>query len=495
VTVNKINQIIFFLIIFIGSIFNGSNSINLIFLNFFTLFIFFFYLLKNKNNLAKVKFIIKNNKFSFNIFIVFIIYIFLQIIPLPLHWLSFFSETYYNFLSKIGLQKFHAISLNPQSTFFELLNYINIFIIILLTHLIFFKKNHINRYFFYLSIIGFIHAFFGVFIFLLGNPEFLFEKIVYYKSSSTGFFINRTNFAFFLILTFIGSLHFIFNNKFYKNELNNNNNINFNVFYVRFFLLFISIAIITSFSRLGNFYLLLILFFYFIFSVIKTKNFFNKFSIIFYLIILFDLLIIGFYFGGSKLIDRFLFINEDLNIENNLDILKEIKIVGFYFGGSKLMDRFLFINEDLNLENNLDILKEINSTISNSYSRLDIIHISINLFYKFYLFGFGAGAYEQAFLLFNDIKIPFYANHAHSDFMELLAEIGIVGFCIALILFYQILKCYLNSKIKNENNLQLIFLILIIIFIINGFVDFSLNIPSNQYLFASLITLSIKKYL
>jgi len=111
------------------------------------------------------------------------------------------------------------------------------------------------------------------------------------------------------------------------------------------------------------------------------------------------------------------------------------------------------------------------------------------------LFGFGAGAYEQAFLLFNDIKIPFYANHAHSDFVELLAEIGIVGFCIALILFYQILKCYLNSKIQNENNLQLIFLILIIIFIINGFVDFSLNIPSNQYLFASLITLSIKKYL
>ena len=453
-TLNKINQIIFFLIIFTGSIFNGSNSINLIILNFFTLFIFFFYLLKNKNNLAKIKFIIKNNKILFNIFIIFIIYIFLQIIPLPLHWLSFFSETYYIFLSNIGLQKFHAISLNPQSTFFELLNYINIFIIILLTHLIFFKKNHINRYFFYLSIIGFIHAFFGVFIFLLGNPEFLFEKIVYYKSSSTGFFINRTNFAFFLILTFIGSLHFIFNNKFYKNELNNNNNINFNVFYVRFFLLFISIAIITSFSRLGNFYLLLILFFYFIFSVIKTKNFFNKFSIIFYLIILFDLLIIGFYFGGSKLIDR-----------------------------------FLFINEDLNLENNLDILKEINSTISNSYSRLDIIHISINLFYKFYLFGFGAGAYEQAFLLFNDIKIPFYANHAHSDFMELLAEIGIVGFCIALILFYQILKCYLNSKIQNENNLQLIFLILIIIFIINGFVDFSLNIPSNQYLFASLITL------
>ena len=170
-------------------------------------------------------------------------------------------------------------------------------------------------------------------------------------------------------------------------------------------------------------------------------------------------------------------------------------IIGFYFGGSKLIDRFLFINEDLNIENNLDILKEINSTISNSYSRLDIIHISINLFYKFYLFGFGAGAYEQAFLLFNDIKIPFYANHAHSDFVELLAEIGIVGFCIALILFYQILKFYLNSKIKNENNLQLIFLILIIIFIINGFVDFSLNIPSNQYLFASLIALSIKKYL
>ena len=458
-TINKINQIIFFLIIFIGSIFNGSNSNNLVIINFFILLGYFIYLLRSKNNLSKVKFIIKKNKNILIIFFIFCIYLIFQLIPLPITLLSFFSNNYYDFLNKLGLEGMHSISLNPRNSFFELVNYLNIFIIILLTHLIFFKKSHINRYFFYLCLVGFIHAFFAVLLFLLGNPEFFLEKIIYYKNSSTGFFINRTNLSFFLILSFIAGLHLLFNQNFLKNNLNKHSNINFDIIYCRIFLLFISIAIITSFSRLGNFYLLIILLIYFVFSLIKTKKIISQFSIIFSIIVIFDLFIIGFYFGGSKLIDRFLFINEDLNINNSFNLLKDL-----------------------------------NSTIIESYSRLDIILISKDLFYKFFLFGFGTGSYENAFLLFYEKNFNFYANHAHSDFLELIGEVGIFGFLIFLILFYKIFKLYIYSKPDNVYNLNLILFILIFIFLINGLTDFSLNIPSNQYLFASLFTITLKKY-
>src|SRR6056300_1575539 len=437
ITKNKFHQILFFVLIFLGSIFNGSNSNTLILINFIIFLSFLFYLLlSNNNNIAVTKYLIKKNKRLTFIFIIFIFYLVFQIIPLPVEWLNFFSKFYYDYLEKIDINDFKSISLNPFNTLAEIANYLNIFMIVMITNLIFFKKKHAKRYLFYLVFIGFLHAFIAVYLFLIGNPEFFLEKIVHYKNSSTGLFVNRTNFSFFLILSFLAGLHLVFKKEF---NLNQTNNFVFNIdfFYVRIFL---------------------ILLFYFFYSIKTTNKIFNNFTLLFLGLIVFDLLILGIYFGGSQLVDRFYFINEDLN--------------------------FSISNSNTEANN-----------FSQNLSRVDIIKIGFNFFKKFYLFGYGAESFQITFFLFYENLNNFYANHVHADFIELLGELGIMGCSIIIIFFYYIFKKIFLCFLSQDNNFKSVLITLISIFLINGFIDFSLNIPSNQYVFSSLLALSIKKYI
>ena len=78
------------------------------------------------------------------------------------------------------------------------------------------------------------------------------------------------------------------------------------------FIVFISIGIITTFSKLGNFLLLITIFFYYVNNQFIEKNDNKIFSYVLIFIILFDVLFMGYFFGSEKLVQRFLFLNEDL---------------------------------------------------------------------------------------------------------------------------------------------------------------------------------------
>src|SRR6056300_42160 len=134
-TKNKFNQIFFFLFLFLGSVFNGSNSKTLVLINFIIFFCFLCYLFLSKNNISVTKYLINRNKNLFFLFIVFILYLFLQLIPLPFGWLNFFSNSYYLYLNKINISTFKAISLDPINTLVEIINYLNIFMIVIITNL------------------------------------------------------------------------------------------------------------------------------------------------------------------------------------------------------------------------------------------------------------------------------------------------------------------------------------------------------------------------
>jgi hypothetical protein len=456
---NKFNQFFFLILIFFGSIFNGSNSNDLVLINFIVFFIFFLKLLTIKNNITLAKHIFNKNYKLIYLFLILLFYVFLQTIPMPISWLKFFSITYYDYLSNLNLKNFYSISLDSKKSFIEAINYINIFLIIFITQILFYKKKHYIRFIFFVVFIGFLHAFSSIFILLLGNPEFFLEKIVHYKSSATGFYINRSNFSFFLMMTFICGIQYIFI-QYLKPFIRTPNKINFDLIYIRIFLIFITIAIISSLSRLGNFYLILCLSIYLLFSFKYFKKLFNQFTLIFLIFILFDFFILGIYFGGLDLFDRFLFLNEELNINS-------------------------FLSTETNVVD-----------IKNSYvpiNRFEIISISINFFKKFIFFGYGAGSFEKTFILFYEDLTLFYANHAHSDFIELMGEFGIVGLLIISLIFISLAKTTLNSFLDDDNYFKIMTLTLTLIFFINGFVDFSLNIPSNQYLFASLFSISLKK--
>lgn len=454
-SINQLYQFFFCLIFFLGTLFNGSNSFLLIKINFIFLFIFFLHLMFKKNFKTNFLYLYKTNKNIFYLFAIFIIFLIFQVVPLPNFFLSFISENSFNFYKNINFSNYNPISLNIYFSSHEIINYLNIFLIVVLTNLIFYKKKHINRFLFYFSIMGFFHAFFAVFWLLNGNPDFIFKDTIYYSNSATGFFINRTNFFFFLVLTFLIGLQYLYFNNIkmiFKED-------KFEIFYVRFFLLFISIGIISTFSRLGNFYLLIIVLYYLLISIINTNKLFNRFSIFFIVLILFDILIMGVYFGGNQLISRFDFFNYELlsNPNNQVNLLSSKDI-----------------------EDNL--------------SRLKLISLGFEFFKSYFYFGYGAGAFESAFFLLFENLNDIYANHAHSDFVELLGELGIFGFIIFILLFINILYRGVDAYIGKYSNLHFLLIPLLLLFLFNGFFDFSLNIPSNQFLFASLVTMSLKKY-
>jgi len=434
------HQSFFYFLISLLVIFNGGNNVLIAQLNFILVSIFFLNCLKDLNYKANIKKLYIDNKQIIIFYLFFILYLFFQILPLPVDFLKFFSPTKYNLLIKLNFENnFSSISFDASKTFFDILNYCSLILYLILFKSIFYRDRDKKKFYFFLTLISFVASIVAVYFYLIGNPDFLFISNNNYQNSSTGFFINRTVFACFLNLGFLAGLEYLK----YTDLNTKRKDYFFNKIYLRLFLLFITIGIITSFSRLGNFLFLLLVIFYLI-NFYKKKDLQNRF--IFYsliVIILFDILILGFYFGGTQLIDRFAFLKSELNVyisENN---------------------QSLFI------------------------SRGDIAKFTLKELDNFLLFGYGSGNFELMFKNFYDKLGVNFANHAHFDLGEFIGELGLVGTLLLLIPIYKIFK---KINLKNIKNFYLIvFVILILAF------DFSLHIPIIQIIVILLFSINTKK--
>ena len=114
---NKKHQYLFFSILSVFIIFNGGNSNLSIQLNFILISLFFLYCLKDKNYNLHFKNFYYSNKNSIFIYIIFLIYLFFQIIPLPINLLNFFSPEKHKFILIMGDTSYSSISLSPSNSF------------------------------------------------------------------------------------------------------------------------------------------------------------------------------------------------------------------------------------------------------------------------------------------------------------------------------------------------------------------------------------------
>ena len=429
---NKKYQYSFFLLIVIYSLFNGGNSNLLIQFNFLLISFFFIFCLRDKNYNLHFRYFVNENKKSIYFYILFLLYLLSQILPLPIDLIRFLSPEKYKYLTTLN-SEFHytSISLAPSNSFFQLLNFCSLLIVVFILKMIFYRERHKNRFHFFLSLIGFVSAFFATFLYLSGNTDFLIFKDYNFERGSTGFFISRTVFSIFLLFCLVSSLEYLKNSKNYEKNFTN-------CIYVRLFIVFIAIGLITTFSRIGNFLLLNTMLFYFINEIFFKKTN-KKFSNIILIIILFDLLVLGVYFGSTRIIDRFLFLENEFS-------------------------------EILNTEINL--------------SRFQIIKFAYYQIYDYLFFGYGPGSFEILFKLKFPNLVNNYATHAHSDLIQFIGEFGLIG----LILFlFSISHLFFRSINYNLISYLLLFYICIILFF-----DFSLHIPFIQFLFVSFFVLNQK---
>jgi O-antigen ligase len=447
---NKIYQYIFLLIITLMVIFNGGNNNLYIQFNFIILSIFFLLFIREKNYLAHIVEIFSKNKIAIFLFTLFISFLIFQIIPLPMEWLSFFSPEKYNILNKLEFNgNFHSISLSAANSYFNLLNYITLFLSLIIFKSLFYRKKHIFEFYYFLVFIGAFAASVAIYFYLIGNPDFWIIKNELIKRAATGFFINRTVFACFLVLCFLSGVEYLKKiDDYKKNDAGNF----FNKIYVRIFILLITIGLITSFSRLGNFLFISIVIFYILHTFFTNDKKSKFFLITLILIVLVDILIFGFYFGSEKLLQRYSFLSNEVNA-----YLPSTEEVNTYLPSTK---EFGFI-------------------------RGDIAKFALVEFKKFIFWGYGGGGFEYLFKINFENLSTVYASHAHSDMIEFIGEFGLIGFI--LILLSILFSCKKKFFISFKNFLLLYLLLFILIF------DFSLHIPIIQLLFVLLISINYKK--
>ena len=171
---NKKYQYLFFFILSILIIFNGGNTNLFIQLNFIFLGSFFLICLKDKNFNLHLKSFFINNKWSILLYVVFLGYLFLQIAPLPLNLLKFFSPEKYKYINLLGNISYSPISFAPSNSYFQILNFTSLLLIIFIFKMIFYTERHKYRFYYYLSFIGFITSAVATLFYINGNPDILF---------------------------------------------------------------------------------------------------------------------------------------------------------------------------------------------------------------------------------------------------------------------------------------------------------------------------------
>jgi hypothetical protein len=429
---NKKHQYTFFLLISIYAVFNGGNSNILIQVNFLLISFFYFFCLRDKNYNLHFKYFVKENKKSIFFYILFLFYLLFQLLPLPVDSLKFFSPEKYIYLTTLSSNlKYSSISLAPSNSFFQLLNFCSLLILIFILKMIFYREQHKNRLYLFLSFIGFLSALIATFLYLSGNIDILSFKTYNNTSASTGFFVNRGVFSIFLLFCLISSLEYLGNFKNIKDNF-------ITSVYVRLFIVFIAIGLITTFSRIGNFLLLCTMLFYMINEIFIKKEKNNIFRNIILIIVLIDIFILGIYFGSSHIIDRFNLLDNEFAEIANVDV---------------------------------------------NFSRFQVIKFAFYKMYDYLFFGYGPGSFEILFQINFPNLTNKYANHAHSDLFQFIGEFGLFGF---LLFFLSILSFFLKSTYNLKNNLLLFYLITILFF------DFSLHIPFIQFLFVIFLTFNFK---
>ena len=420
---NKKYQYTFFFLILIYSLFNGGNSNLLIQINFLLISLFYFFCLQDKNYNIHFKYFFRENKISIYFYILFLFYIFFQIIPLPIEIIKFFSPEKYFYLINLELDfQYSSISLSPTNSFFQLLNFCSLLLLIFILKMIFYREKHKNRFYLFLSSVGFISALVATLVYLTGNLDILSFKSYNNPRVSTGFFVNRTVFSIFLLFCLVSSLEYLSNLKNIKDNF-------ITCVYVRLFVIFIAIGLITSFSRTGNFLLLVTLLFYMINEILFKKENNKIFRNIILIVILIDIFIFGIYFGSSRIVDRFMFLENEFAEIKNIDI---------------------------------------------NIARFQVIKFALFQIYDYLIFGYGPGSFEVLFQIKFPNLIDSYANHAHSDLIQFIGEFGLVGLIFFLL---SISSFFLNINHNLKNNLLFSYLLIILLF------DFSLHIPLIQVLF------------
>lgn len=126
--------------------------------------------------------------------------------------------------------------------------------------------------------------------------------------------------------------------------------------------------------------------------------------------------------------------------------------------------------------------------------RIDYWASTLVMFRDFPLFGTGLGTFKYAYFLYG--RETAWVNHAHNEFIENLADMGIfasaVFFALLAILAFSLLRMWNSRSHPEIKPVVLGVLTALFAAFFHSFFDFSLRIPANAFLFIILLALGLK---
>jgi O-antigen ligase len=366
--------------------------------------------------------------------LLFVILILFQIIPLPDFVLKIISpktKELYN-ITLPSISYFNSLTIYKHATkleFFKIVSYLGIFFLIINN----LNKKSVDRIIIAIIMIGFIIAIIGI-VQKYTAPKKIYGFRDASYASPFGPYVNRNHFAGYMEMVVPLTLGFLlsrfkflsFREENLKTYISSRDAEISKSLLLTFIIVITSSSILLSLSRGGTIGLFLSLMLFF---VIRLRR--RKWFIIFV-------------------------------------ILNLIFIFILWIGIDPIINRLLTLKNSYTMER----------------SRIRIWKGVINMIKDFPIFGTGLGTFPYISPKYKSIKSALLLEHAHNDYLELISEVGIIGF---IIFIYGILSFYkwTVKGLKNRKNPWIIIggLISLYAILFHSLVDFNMHIPANSLLF------------
>ena len=129
-----------------------------------------------------------------------------------------------------------------------------------------------------------------------------------------------------------------------------------------------------------------------------------------------------------------------------------------------------------------------------SDTRLDINRDGLRMFLKKPVLGWGLGTFPVVYPQFRTFYTNFFVNQAHNDYLQLLVEMGLLGFAtmlwFLLTLYTRAIKKMGNWTAEVSGAVTLACVLGLSGILVHSAVDFNLQIPANAALFYVLCTIA-----
>lgn len=388
--------------------------------------------------------------------ILFLGFLFFQMVPLPLGLLQIISPKNYQLRQQLmsfpgfssWLSNFWPISILPLATkieFWKWLTLFGFFFVLLRWPNLDWRERTSHQLIVVIILVGVGEAGYGFFEFFSGHHYLLSLKGTYLMSSVMGTFVNRNYFAGYLLLVIPLSVGFLLSRQASKSSADQGwrhrlASLDGKTVLLGFAIILMILGLLFSVSRMGIISLLLS--FSFLALVFRQKE-------------------------KGQLFSR-----------TTVFILGLALLWGAWIGLDAIISRFFTSADDFKI-------------------RLLFWKDTIRIWKDFIFFGSGLGTFAQIFPMYQTFFMNAFITHAENDLLQLMAEVGLIGFSLISALFFILFRKATKGihSLKEGDPRRYIAMggsVGILALILHSFVERNLQVPANAFLFTFLWVLVLR---